>query len=117
MPPLRARSSIAKTARARGRFEGRGRRRLTCPECGYASKTTEPFLDLSLEPLESVNQRPQSWSAPEDDSVKGGRSGRCGELRSAGASYRRPRRPQDYPEALVVHLKRFRCPAAPATTT
>ncbi len=31
-------------------FEGQSTSTLTCPECGYASKTTEPFLDLSLEP-------------------------------------------------------------------
>ena len=86
-------------------FEGRSTSTLTCPECGYASKTTEPFLDLSLEPLESVNQALKAWSAPETLSSSdawrcGGCDKRVRATKALGV--------QDYPEALVVHLKRFR---------
>ena len=86
-------------------FEGRSTSTLTCPECGYASKTTDPFLDLSLEPLESVNQALKAWSAPETLSSSdawrcGGCDKRVRATKALGV--------QDYPEALVVHLKRFR---------
>ena len=86
-------------------FEGKSTSTLTCPACGYASKTTEPFQDLSLEPLESVAGALNAWMKPEKLSAS--EAWRCG---GCNKSVRATKAlgVEAYPEALVVHLKRFR---------
>ena len=92
-------------------FRGELQSSITCGNCGHASGTVDPFLDLSLDVkkgVHSVTAALQAYEQPE--SLAGDTPYHCGKCRKASPGATKQLHLHTLPPVLTLHLKRFSSP-------